>query len=117
MPIHDNVVFVREGGEKDGEEFESLFTRTSPRHPVVPYRLVLQIGEVVEPTIWFEIVTHVLEVRGTNIQNGPITHKDLDEELVSLHKFSMLELGNRNERNKLQMKMDEGQEEVPIQKN
>src|ERR1700737_3365767 len=84
LPIQYNVVFVREGGENDGEEFGSLFTRTSPRHPVVPHGLVLQIGEAAEPTILFEIVTHVLEVRGPDIQNGPITHKDLDEELASL---------------------------------
>jgi hypothetical protein len=93
LPIQYNVVLVREGGEKDREEFGALFTSTSPRHPVVPHGLVLDIGEAVEPTISFEIVTHVLEVRGPDIKNRPITHKHLDEELASLHKFSTLELG------------------------
>ena len=55
--------------------------------------LVLIISEVVEPTISLEIVTHVLEVRGTDIQNGFITHKHLDEELVDLHEMCMEELG------------------------
>ena len=55
--------------------------------------LVLIISEVVEPTISLEIVTHVLEVRGTDIQNGFITHKHLDEELVDLHEMCTEELG------------------------
>ena len=95
LPIQYNVILVREGGEKDGEEFGPFFTSTSPRHPVVPHGLVFNIGEAIEPTILFEIVTHVPEVRGPDIQNGPITHKHLDEELASLHKFSTLELGKQ----------------------
>ena len=85
MPIQDNVVLVREGGENDGEELGALFTSTSPRHSVVPHGLALHIGEVVEPTISLEIVAHVLEVGGPDIQNGLVTHKQLDEELANLH--------------------------------
>ena len=84
MPIQDNVVLVREGGENDGEELGAFFTSTSPRHPVLPHRLVLDIGEVVEPTISFEIITQVLDVQGSDIQNEVIAHKHLDEELASL---------------------------------
>ena len=87
LPIQDNVVLVREGGERFGENFGTLFTSTSPRDPVVPHGLVLDIGESVEPTISLEIVTHVFKVRGPDIQNGLITYKHLDEELVSLHKI------------------------------
>ena len=87
LPIQYNVVLVCEGGEKDREEFRALFTSASPRHPVDPHGLVLQIGEAVEPTISFEIVTHVLEVRSADIQNGYVPHKYLDEEFPSLHKL------------------------------
>ena len=95
MPIQDNVVLVREGGEDDGEELGAIFTSTSPRHPVTPHGLVFDIGEVVEPTISIEIVTHVLEVRGPDIQNGLITYKHLDEELASLYEMSTVELGEK----------------------
>ena len=57
------------------EELRAVFTSTSPRYPVFPHRLVLYIGEVVEPTISLEIVTHVLEVRGPEIQNKFITYE------------------------------------------
>ena len=83
LPIQYNVVLVCEGGENDREEFGALFTRASPRHPVVPHGLVFQIGEAIQPTISFEIVAHVHEVRRPDIQNGPVTHKHLDEELAS----------------------------------
>jgi hypothetical protein len=95
LPIQYNVVIVCEGGKKDREEFGPLFTSTSPRHPVVPHGLVLHIREAFEPTISFEIVAHVLEVRRSDIQNGPVMHKHLDEELASLHKFSTLDLGKK----------------------
>ena len=61
LPTHDNVVLVHEG-EKNGEELGALFMSTSPRHSVFPQRLVLRIGEAIEPTIYLEIVTHVFEV-------------------------------------------------------
>jgi hypothetical protein len=92
LPIQDNVVLVREGGKKDGKKLGVFFTRVSPMQLVVPHGLVFHIGEVVEPTIFFEIVTYVLKVRGPYIQNGLITHKHLDEELVSLHKTSTVKL-------------------------
>ena len=85
MPIQDNVVLVLERKEKDGKKFGAFFTRTSPRHSVVPHGLGLHIGEIVEPTISLEIVAHVLKVGGADIQNGLVTHKHLDEELASLH--------------------------------
>ena len=73
MPIQDNVVLVREGGEKDGKKLGVFFTSTSPRHSVVPHEFVLHIGENVEPTISLEIVAHVLEIDGYG------------QELASLH--------------------------------
>ena len=85
MPIQYNIVLICEGAKNDGEEFGPFFMSTSPRHHVVPHELVLHIGEAVEPTISFEIVAHVLEVRGPDIQNGAVTHKHFDEELASLH--------------------------------
>ena len=84
MLIQDNVVIIREGKENDGEKLVALFTSTSPRHPVFPHWLVLYIGETVELTISFEIVTHV---RGPDIQNGLIMHKHLDEEFASLYEI------------------------------
>ena len=87
LPIHDNVVFVREGRKNDGEELGTLFTSTSPKHPIFPHQLVLCIGEAVEPTISIEIVTHVFEVQGLDIQNRFITHEHLDEELASLQEM------------------------------
>jgi hypothetical protein len=62
LPIQYNVVLIREAGEKDGEKLGAFVTTTSLRHPVVSHGLVSQIGEIVEPTISLEIVTHVLEV-------------------------------------------------------
>ena len=53
--------------EKNGEELGTFFTSTSSRHPLFPHQLVFNIGEVVEPTISLEIITHVLEVRGPDI--------------------------------------------------
>ena len=91
MPIQNNVVIVREGGENDGEELGAFFTSTSPRHSIAPHGLVIDIGEVVEPTISLEIVTHVLEVSGSDIQNGLIANEHLDEELASLQKMSRVE--------------------------
>ena len=85
MPIQDNVVLICEGGENDGEELRAFFTSTSRRHSVDLHGLVLHIGEAVEPTISLEIVAHVLEVGGPDIQNGLFTNKHLDEELASLH--------------------------------
>ena len=84
MPIHDNVVLVREDKENDGEELGVFFTSTSTGHPVFPHPLIFRINEVVEPTISLEIVTHVIEVQGADIQNILITHEHLDEELASL---------------------------------
>ena len=86
LPIHYNVVFVREGKANDGDEIGAFLTSTSPGHPVFPHRLVFCINEVVEPTISLNIVIHVLELRGTDIQNRFITNKHLDEEFASLHK-------------------------------
>jgi hypothetical protein len=62
LPIHDKVALVREGGENDGEELGTLFTSISSRHTVFPQRLVLRIGEAIEPTISLEIVTHVVKI-------------------------------------------------------
>ena len=87
MPIRDNVVIVREGEEKDGEELGALLTSTSLRHLVFLQRLVLQIGKAIEPTISLEIVIHVFEVQGPDIQNIFITHEHLDEELASLQEM------------------------------
>jgi hypothetical protein len=87
LPIQDNVVIVREGRKNDGEKLGAFFTSTSSRYPVVPHGLVLHIGEAIEPTILFEIITNVLGVRSPDIQNGLITYKHLDEELASLHKI------------------------------
>ena len=84
MPIYDNVVLVREGGENEGEEPGALIMSTSPRHPIFSYQLVLHISEAVKPIIFLEIVTYVLKVRGLDIQNGAITHEHLDKKLASL---------------------------------
>lgn len=62
LPIHDNVVLVREGGENDGEELVTFSTSTSLRHHVFPHRLILLIGEVLEPTTSLVILTYVLKV-------------------------------------------------------
>jgi hypothetical protein len=56
----------------------------TPRHPVIPHELILQIREVVEPTISFEIVAHVLEVQGSDIQKIFVMHKHFDKKLASL---------------------------------
>ena len=87
LSIHDNVVLVCYGGENDGEEVGSLFTNTTPKHPVFFHRLVLRIGEAIKPTIFLEIVTHVFKVQGPDIQNVFITHEHIDEELVSLQEM------------------------------
>jgi hypothetical protein len=84
LPIKYNVVLVREGGKNDGEKLGTFFTSSSPRHPVVPYGLVLHISEAIEPTISFEIVAHILEVRGPDFQNRFVAHKYFDEKLASL---------------------------------
>ena len=93
MPIHDNAIIVCEGGKNDGEELGPFFTSSSPGHPVFPRRLVLCIGEAIEPTISLEIVTQVLKVWGQDIQIWLITHKYLDEELASLYEIWTIELG------------------------
>jgi hypothetical protein len=49
--------------------------------------LVLYIDEAFKATISLEIVTHVFEVQGPDIQNGFITHKHVDEKLASLHEI------------------------------
>ena len=95
MPIQDIVVIVRKDGENDEEKLEALFTSTSLRHPVAPHRLVINIGEVVEPTISLDIATRVLKVWGPDIQNGLIIYKHLDEELASLYKIWTVELGKK----------------------
>ena len=51
LPIHDNVVLVHEGSEKDGEEIGAFLTSTPLRHLVITHGLVLGINKVVEPTI------------------------------------------------------------------
>jgi hypothetical protein len=84
LPIQNNVILVSEGREKDGEELWALLTSTSPRDPVIPHGLILQIREAIEPTISFKIVARVLEVRGADIQEGSVTHEDRDEKLASL---------------------------------
>ena len=86
LPIHDNVVLVREGSENDGEEIMAFLTSTSPKHHVIPHGLVLGINEVVEPTISLKIVIHVVYLRGADIQKIFITNEHLDEELASLNK-------------------------------
>ena len=43
--------------------------------------------DAVEPTIYLEIITHVFEVRGPDIENRFITHEHLDEELASQHEM------------------------------
>jgi hypothetical protein len=50
------------------------------------------MGEVVEPTISLEIVTHILKFRGPDIQNELITHEHLDEEFVRPHEMWTVEL-------------------------
>ena len=45
---------------------------------------LIQIREVVEPTMSFEIVAHVLEVWGPDIQKWLVTHNHFDEEFASL---------------------------------
>ena len=116
MPIQDNVIIVRKGGENDGEELGAFFTSTSPRHSVAPHGLVLDIGEAVEPTSSFEIVTHVLEVSGLDIQNGLTTYKHLDEELASLQKMSRGRIRKQFERTKTKLKTFEAEKELPFQK-
>ena len=59
LPIHDNVVIICEGGKN----LMVFFRSTSSKHPLFPRCLVHFFGEVVEPTISLEIVTHLLEVR------------------------------------------------------
>jgi hypothetical protein len=84
LPIQNNAVLVSESRENDGEELWALLTSTSPGHTVIPHELILQIREAVDPTISFKIVAHVLKVRGTDIQEGNVTHEDLDKEFASL---------------------------------
>lgn len=93
MPIYDNVVLVCEGVEFDEEDFVVFFTCTSLKHPVLLYDKVFLLGEVVEPTIPLEIVTHLLEVPGTYIQNGFILHEDIYEILAGLYQMCMEEFG------------------------
>lgn len=85
LSIHDNVIFIREGGEKNGEELVAFFTSTSPKQPVLPHSLVFFLGEVVELTIPLEIVTFFLEVQGTYIQDRFIRIEDLHEEFTGMH--------------------------------
>ena len=66
---------------------------TSLRHPVFSHPLVFHIGEAVELANSLDIVTHVFEVQGLDIQNKFITHKHLDEKLARLHEMWTLELG------------------------
>jgi hypothetical protein len=69
LPIHYNVVLVRQGRKKNGEELGAFLTSTSPWHSVFPHGLVLNINEAVEPTVSLKIVTHVFEIRIADIQN------------------------------------------------
>ena len=115
MPIHDNVVIVREGRENDGEELGAFFTSTSLGHPVFPLRLVLCFNEAVEPPISLEIVTHVFEVRSVDIQNKFITNEHIDEELASLQEIRTLELRILKSKGKKKIKLqkDEVTKELP----
>ena len=117
MPIQDNVVLVREGGEKHGEKIGAFFTSTSPRHPVAPHGLVFDIGEALEPPISLKIVTHVFEVRGLDIQNTLITDEHLDKELANMQELQTLELRilKCKEKN-LPTKLDKTTKELPIRK-
>ena len=62
------------------------------------------------------IVTHVLKVRGTDIQNGFITHEDLDEELAGLQKMHKGKLELLACRREMYKTMDENYKNSPIQK-
>lgn len=88
LPIHDNVVFVRKGEENDGEKLVAFFTSTSPRQPILLHSLVFLLGEVVEPTIPLEIITHLFEIQSMYIQNGVIPHVTLIKKIVNLHQKS-----------------------------
>ena len=77
---------------------------TSPWHPVFPHGPILNINEVVEPTVLLKIVTHVFELRIANIQNWFITIEHLDEELASLSGIQTLELGLLKYMKKIQEK-------------
>lgn len=92
LPIHGNVIFVCDNKEIDGEKLVAFFTNTSSRQPVLFHNLVLFSSEVVEPTIPLDIVTHILEIQGTYIQNGFIPLVDLDEELAGLQQMCMEKL-------------------------
>jgi hypothetical protein len=59
LPIKYNIILVRECGEKDGEELGTFLTSSSPWHSIIPYGLVLDIHKTIEPTISFEIITHI----------------------------------------------------------
>jgi hypothetical protein len=69
LPIHYNVVLVRQGRKKNGEELGAFLPSTSPWHSVFPHGLVLNINEAVEPTVSLKIVTHVPDLRIADIQN------------------------------------------------
>ena len=86
LPIHYNVVIVREGRENHGKEIEAKLTSTSSKQHVFLHRLVYCINKAIEPTISLKIVIYVLELRGADIQNIFITNKHLDEELAIMHK-------------------------------
>lgn len=56
------------------------------------WHLVFLFGEFVEPTTSLEIIIHLLEVQGIDIQIGFISNEELDEELTGLNKMCTREL-------------------------
>jgi hypothetical protein len=54
-----------------------LFTSTLPRYPITAHRLVLLIGEDIQPSISLEVVTILLHGLLPHSENGVNTNKNL----------------------------------------
>jgi hypothetical protein len=61
-----------------------FLTGTSPRYPIIAYRLALLIDEGIQPSISLEVVTILLYGLLPHSKNGVNTNKNFDTELPSL---------------------------------
>jgi hypothetical protein len=84
MPVHNNIILVGESGKEDKEKNMMLFASTSLGYPITANRLVLLIGEGIQPSISLEVVTILMHGLLPHSKNGVNTKKNLDAELPSL---------------------------------
>jgi len=84
MEIHDNIILVGEGCEKDLEELFSLLPTSSPWNSIISQSLISTVRKWIKPSISLQVVSEVVKGRRLKFQDMVGTHENLDEELACL---------------------------------